>query len=163
MAVGDISIRTPMDPAFAVRRIVGSGAAASINNGEPTKEGSSGAVAIMVDGDGTTSQNFSGIAKSVSTDTASAAGEVYTWIPLPGVLYEAVAKSATAADTQAEIDALMGKRVVFDLTSTTWSIDTAASNAATNGVIIYGGNYRTSKIFFFVGVNVTKWGNPTTA
>lgn len=160
--VGDIKLRTPLDPAFAVRRTVASGAVASINNGEPTKE-SSGNVAIMADGNGTTSENFSGIAKSVSTDTASVAGEVYTWLPLPGILYSAKAKSAAAADTQAEIDALMGKRVNFDLTASVWTVDTAAANAATNAVIIMGGEYQTSTVFFFVGVNGTKWGNPTTA
>lgn len=163
MAQGDLKVRTPMDPAFSIRRIVASGAAASINGGEPTKEGSSGAVAIMADGDGTTSQNFSGLAKTVSTDTASVAGEVYVWIPLPGLMYDGAAKSATAADTLAEIDALMFKRVVFDLTGTSWTIDTAASNATTNGVIIVGGDFRKSRIYFTVGVNVTKWGNPTTA
>lgn len=163
MAVGDLKIKNPNGPLFADSRIVGSGAAASINNGEPTKEGSSGAVAIMVDADGTTSQNFSGVAKTVSTDTASAAGNVLVWRPLPNITYAGQAKSAAAADTQAEIDALMYKRVIFDLTGTSWTIDTAASNAATNGVIIVGGDFRTSTIYFAIGVNITKWGNPTTA
>ena len=163
MAVGDFSIRNPLDTLVAMRRLVGSGTAASINNGEPTKEGSAGAVAIMVDGDGTTSQNFSGIAKTVSTDTASAAGEVYTWLPLPGLTYNGLAKTASNANTQALVDALVGKRVVFDLTGTAWTIDTGASNASTNGVICMGGDFRVSTIHFVIGVNITKWGNPTTA
>lgn len=155
MATGDFKLRYPTDPAFAIRRIVASGAAATINPGEPTKEGSSGAVAIMADGDGTTSQRFSGVAKTVSTDTVAAAGEVYTFLPLPGILYSGKAKSTTAADTQAEIDALMGKRVVFDLTSTSWTIDTAAGDSATNGVIILGGDFRTSEIYFAVSISCT--------
>lgn len=156
--VGDIKLRYPeADAPMAIRRIVGSGGAATINNGEPTKEGSAGAVAIMVDADGTTSQRFSGIAKSVSTDTASAAGEVYTFIPFPGIIYEAKAKTASLANTKALLDALMFKRVVFDLTSTTWSIDTAAADGATNGVVIVGGEFQTSSIFFVVSVSCTNF------
>lgn len=161
MAVGDIKLRTPLDPALAIRRIVGSGVAASINNGEPTKQGSSGAVAIMVDGDGTTSQVFTGIAKTVSTDTAAAAGEVYTWLPLPGIIYSGLAKSTTAANTQAKIDALMFKRVPFDLTSTSWTVDSAAADATTNGLLITGGEYQTNTLFFIIRENVSLY-NPTT-
>lgn len=144
-------------------RIVASGTAASIATGTPTKESTSGAVAIMVDGDGTTSQKFSGIAKNISTETASVAGRVDVIIPFPGIIYSGFAKSAAAADTQAEIDALAGKRVVFDLTSTDWTIDTAAANAATNGIVIVGGDYRTSVIYFMVSPQVTSFDNPTTA
>lgn len=148
---------------FCVRRITGSGTAVSIKAGEPTKSGAAGIVAIMVDGDGTTSQKFTGVARSDSTDTAAAAGEVYVFVPFPGLVYAAKAKSTTAADTLAEIDALMDKRVVFDLTAGAWTIDTAASNATTNGVVIVGGEYQTSTIFFAVSPQVTNLDNPTTA
>lgn len=161
MSANDIKVKTPLDPIFSVRRIVGSGAAASINVGEPTKQGSSGAVAIMVDADGTTSQVFTGIAKSQSTDTAAAAGEVYTWLPMPGVVYSGKAKSSTSADTLAEIDALMFKRVVFDLTASVWTVDTAAADATTNGLLIVGGDFRSKEIFFLVRENVALY-NPTT-
>lgn len=144
-------------------RIVASGTTSSIVAGVPTKEGSSGAVALMADGDGTTSQKFSGIAKDTSTETASAAGSVNVWMPLPGIVYSGFAKSAAAADTAAEIAALQGKRVVFDLTSSDWTVDTAASNAATNGVCIVGGDYRVSVIYFVVSPQVTSFDNPTTA
>ena len=161
MALGDIKIQNPLDTVVAIKRIVASGGAATINSGEPTKQGTAGAVAIMVDGDGTTSQVFTGIAKSVSTDTATAAGEVYTYLPLPGIIYSAKAKSAAAADTQAEIDALAFKRVVFDLTSSTWTVDTAAADATTNGLLIVGGEFQTNTIFFIVRENVSLY-NPTT-
>lgn len=163
MARSDFKVIWPTQSPFAIRRIVAAGGAQTINAGEPTKEGSSGAVAIMVDGDGTTSQKFSGIAKSDSTDTASAAGEVYTYVPFPGMMYVGKAKTAANADTQAEIDALMGKRVVFDLTSTAWTVDTAAANAATNGVVILGGDYQKSTIYFAVSPQCTLLDNPTTA
>lgn len=155
MARNDIKLYEPIESPFTTTPIVASGGAQTINRGEPTKVGSSGAIAIMADGDGTTSQRFTGIAKSDSTDTASAAGVCTVYIPLPGQIYACKAKSLTAADTQAEIDALYAKRVVFDLTSTTWSIDTAAADSATNGVVILGGEYQTSTIYFAVSPTCT--------
>ena len=152
----DFKLVSPESQTFSQRRIVGSGGAATIDIGTPTKQGTAGAVAIMVDGDGTTSQKFTGIAKSTSTDTAAAAGEVNVWYPLPGLIYSGKAKSAAAADTQAEIDALQGKRVVFDLTATVWTVDTAAADSASaNGVEIVGGEYQTSTIYFIVRVGVS--------
>ncbi len=162
MSANDIVIQFPDATPFSYQRIVASGGAATINAGEPTKQGTSGAVAIMVDGDGTTSQQFTGIAKSVSTDTASAAGIVQVWIPFPGIVYAARAKSATAADTAAEISALQGKRVVFDLTAGAWTIDTGAADATANGVSIIGGEYQTSKIWFIMRTAVSIFNNVTT-
>lgn len=135
--------------------LVASGAAATINPGTPTKFSSAGAVVPMVDADGSTSQRFTGIAKSTSTDTAAAAGVVYTFVPLPGLIYAAASKSAAATDTQAEIDALLGARLVFDLTGTVgpgltgkWTVDTAAGDGANNCLTIVGGEYQTSTLYF---------------
>lgn len=147
--VGDIKIRDDMDPAFALTRNVASGTTASINDGEPTKEISAGTVGPMVDGDGSTSQRFSGVAKSISNETASAAGVVATWIPLPGLYYMAKAKVAANANTQALIDALRGKRVVLDLTAGVWTVDSAAADNAANCVVIASGEFQTSTLFFF--------------
>lgn len=136
--------------------LVASGAAATINPGTPTKFSSAGAVVPMVDADGSTSQRFTGIAKTTSTDTAAAAGEVYTFIPLPGLIYAGKAKSATAANTQAKIDALLGARLVFDVTGTVgpnltgkWTIDTAAGDGANNCLTIVGGEYQSNTLYFF--------------
>lgn len=145
-------IYTPIDEAFSVRRIVGSGGAATIARGTPTKQGSSGAVAIMADGNGTTSELFTGMAKSVSTDTAAAAGVVDTYLPLAGIIYSGSPKVAGAANTQAEIDALAGKRVVFDITTGDWTIDSAAADDIGNAVVIVGGDYL-SDILYFVTTN----------
>src|SRR3990167_9967615 len=146
-------IKYPLDTLHSEKRIVASGAAATIDRGTPTKEGSAGAVAIMVDGDGTTSQRFSGLAKSVSTDTASANGTVETFLPLPGIVYSGLPLTAGAANTQAEIDALGGKRVVFDLTSGDWTVDSAAADSATNGVVIIGGHLLEDTLHFIVSVS----------
>lgn len=142
-------------PVPTMKWLVAAGAAATINPGTPTKFSSAGAVVPMVDTDGTTSQRFTGIAKTTSTDTAAAAGEVTTFIPLPGLIYAGKAKSATAANTQAKIDALLAKRVIFDLTGTvgpgltgTWTVDTAENDAATNCLVIVGGEYQTNTVYF---------------
>lgn len=147
---------------YQIEMAVASGTTASIAAGVPTKK-SSAKAAIMADADGTTSQVFSGIAKNVSSETASVAGIVQLWQPVPGLHYRGFAKSAAAADTQAEIDALVGARVVFDLTSTDWTVDTAASNAATNCVIIVGGSPQDSSIEFAYAASGTVFANVTTA
>lgn len=149
------TIQSQLTPEFSKKWIVASGGAATIAVGTPTFGADAaaaspwtGAVAIGSDGNGTTSQRFTGIAKSISTDTASADGEVYTWLPLPGIVYSGFAKTASTADTEAEVDALSGKRVVFDLTSTNWTVDAAAADAVANCVVIIGGDYRTATLNF---------------
>lgn len=153
MAAGDISLRTTNPNPLVITRQVAAGGTATINTGEPTKTGaqisSTGFyTAIMVDGDGTSSQEFTGIAKSVSTDTASVIGSVDEFLPTPGIIYAAKALSATAVDTPIEVNQLVGKRVVFDLTATIWTVDTAAATATTNNVVVVGGDYTTSTVFF---------------
>lgn len=157
MAVqNNIIILNETDPRFAIPGVlVAAGGVSTIAAGTPTKGADAtaaspwtGAVVPMVDGDGTTSQRFTGIAKSTSTDTASAAGSVTVWLPLPGYVYACKAKTASTADTAAEVQALFGKRVVFDLTSTVWYVDAAAADAAANMVVINGGDYLTQTLYF---------------
>ena len=134
--------------------LVAAGGVGTISQGTPTKgadaTGASwtGAVIPMVDADGTTSQRFTGIAKNTSSETASVAGSVITWLPLPGLIYGGQAKTASLANTSALVQALFGKRVIFDLTSSVWSVDTAAADAAANMVIIVDGDPNTSTLHF---------------
>jgi len=152
----NIIIQNETDARFAIPGVlVAAGGVSTILANTPTKGADAtaaspwtGAVVPMVDGDGTTSQRFTGIAKSDSTDTASAAGAVTLWLPLPGYVYACKAKTASTADTQAEVTALFGKRVVFDLTASLWSIDAAAADAAANMVTIIGGDYQTQTLYF---------------
>ena len=158
MAVNNpnIVILNQLSPSYMKEgAIVGGGTANSIAVGTPTKASDAvtsavwaGGVQIMVDADGTTAQRFTGIATSTSTDTASASGVVNLYLPYPGILYAAKAKTATAADTQAEVDGLFGKGVFFDLTTAVWTVDTAASAAQANCVMIVGGDPNTSTIYF---------------
>lgn len=132
--------------------IVASGAVGTIAPGTPTKGTDAtaaswtGAVLPMADADGTTSQRFTGISKNTSSDTASAAGTVILWLPLPGLVYGGKAKTASLANTTALIQGLFGKRVIFDLTSSNWTIDTAAADAAANMVVIIDGDPNTSTL-----------------
>jgi hypothetical protein len=139
----------PADDAFSYKRAVASGAAASIDRGAPTKEDTT-EVAIMADGEGTTSQQFSGLAKSVSTDTAATAGTVELYLPLAGLIYVGSPKVAAAANTEAEILALCGKRIVFDLTTGDWTVDSAAVDDIGNAVVIVGGNPADDVVYFVV-------------
>ncbi len=132
--------------------IVASGAVGTIAAGTPTKGADAaaaswtGAVLPMVDADGSTSQRFTGIAKNTSTDTASAAGVVTLWLPFPGMVYAGKAKTASNANTVALIQGLFGKRVVFDLTASVWTIDSAATDAVANCVVIVDGDPNTSTL-----------------
>jgi hypothetical protein len=119
---------------------VASGAVSSIKFGEPVKINSSNRnfVVLMADADpviGTTADT-AGIAATTSTDTVAAAGIVDVFKPEPGVVYIANAKTPSLVDTQAKYDALVGKRVVFDLTSTVFTVDTAEADGANNGIFI---------------------------
>lgn len=156
MARNDIKIKDPIDGLRSYTAVVAySGTAATINAGEPTKCVSAGSVAIMVDGEGTSNTRFAGISKYDSTETATVNGEVVLWFPAPGLVYSGKATTSTNADTQAEIDALFGKRVVFDLTSTAWTVDTGATADAANGLVIIGGDYRSYTIWFTISPSCT--------
>lgn len=159
MALNDITIYMPQVPQFTfpVPQIVAAGGVGTILAGTPTKGADAsaaspwtGAVVPMVDGDGTTSQRFTGLAKNTSSDTASAAGTVELWIPNDDLIYSGKAKTASNANTLALVSALFGKRVVFDLTASVWTVDTAAADATTNCLVVIGGDFQTSTIYFII-------------
>jgi len=149
-----IVILNETDPRFAIPNVlVAAGGVSTIASSTPTKSAdaagsATGAVVPMVDGDGTIAQNFTGIAKTDSTDTASAAGVVTLWLPLPGYVYAAKAKTASTFDTQTEVTAAFRKRVVLDLTASVWTVDVAASDALVNCVTIVGGDPLTQTVYF---------------
>jgi len=99
---------------------------------------------------------FIGIAAKTSTHTASADGEVEVFLPLPGFTYRAKAKSSAAVDTEAEIKALANKRVVFDLTSGIYTVDTSPGDGATNGLMLTGtGDHLNSEVDFIISSRAT--------
>jgi hypothetical protein len=140
---------------FITQYVVASGAVGTIAIGTPTKcvtaDGSvAGAIVPMVDADGlVTAERFTGLAKITSTDTAAANGVCDTWAPVPGMTYRGFPKTSGAADTQAEINALAGKKVLFDLTTSNWTVDSAATDALVNCVVICGGNPNNDELMFY--------------
>lgn len=79
-----------------------------------------------------------GIASTTSTNTATAVGVVNV-IPLTnGSTWLISPKTATSWDTQAEYDALVGKRLTLDLTSSTYTIN--ATDASGNGLVVMAMN-----------------------
>ena len=128
--------------------------AAALNAGELCKRKAAGSpyVIALVDADltrGTDSQ-FVGLAATTSTHTASANGTVEIYAPLPGIVYEAKAKTAASVDTQAEIDALVGDRKIIDVTGGVHTVDEAAADAVANALTIVGGNPVTKTLYFTV-------------
>lgn len=142
--------------------VVSSGTPVTVKAGEPTKVASTSAnsVILLEDADLTiaTDQPFTGVAAKDSTESATANGTVDLYIPLPGVIYEVAAKSAAAADSASEITALQGKYYAIDLTSSTFTMDTAAGDAAANAFLIVGGNPKTSTVYFMVRSDATVFG-----
>lgn len=128
--------------------------ATNILAGEPVIIKSAGSPFVIPMGDATpvigTTVEMVGIAKSDSTHTASADGTVEVYIPTPSVVFAIKAKSAAAADTLAEIKALENDCLLFDLTSSVYTIDTAAGHVATGGLEIVGGDHEKSLLYFKV-------------
>ena len=106
--------------------------------GEPVQLGSArNYVVACADGAGVIGTDILvGITLSTSDQTASANGDVLVHKFMPGVVYIASAKSAAAVDTQAEYDALVGKRVLLDLTAGVYTVDTAAADSNNNAIVI---------------------------
>lgn len=141
MARGDISVIKGCGPAVEFQTEAGSTA---FYAGEPVKLKAAGSpyAIVCVDGDLTigTDTVFIGIAASDSTHTASADGVVRVYMVTATTVLRAKAKTYSTVDTQSEINALCGDRVVLDLTSSTWTIDAAAGDNSANAFYILGGD-----------------------
>jgi hypothetical protein len=89
-----------------------------------------------------------GIATTTSTNTAGAAGKVFVQPLIPGQVWMINPNSAAAYDTQSEYDAIVGKRVLIDLTAGKYTL--LAADAATSGCIVLAKNVKENpgKIYF---------------
>lgn len=89
---------------------------------------------------------FCGVATTNSTNTASAAGTVYVMPVNSGITYLGNPATATSWDTQAEYDALVGKRVLLQnsvsvtATPTGGTYTVLASDSANNGCAVMAMN-----------------------
>lgn len=138
MSTGDILVK--QDGVFgegsAKTMNVAAGATA-INPGEPVVKNALGdtTVIIMPTNAPVVGTHFlCGIATEASTQTASVAGKVKVMPIMPGTIYKMKPKAPTSWDTQAEYDALVGKRVLIDLTAGVYTI--LAADNSTYGCVI---------------------------
>lgn len=154
MAANDIRVRDTGGLNVVPTRQYRVQAGQTILAGEPVKLAGAGSpyVIRLADGDpviGTT-QKVVGVTKNDATATASADGYVDVYVPTPTVVFEAKAKTASTFDTLTEVEALLNDRVVFDLTSSTFTVDAAAGDAAASGIEIVGGNPETQVVYFTI-------------
>lgn len=138
MAKGDIQ---PFESASAtkmggsIKALVVSGTTASINAGEPVQKlaGAAGASAFPNNGP-TATIRIMGVAVSASNETASVSGLVDVIPPAPGQIWLIAPKVAATWATQALYNVQVGKRVLIDLTTGTYTL--LAADGAGNGCIV---------------------------
>lgn len=138
MALGDIKILSA-STGFGVRGSQPYAVAASatlINSGEPCLKALGGAaVSPLATNEPTVGTDYTpGVACSTSTNTASAAGTVQVFPPSTDTVYLIAPKVAATWDTQSEYDALVGDRVLLDLTAGVYTI--LATDGANNGCVV---------------------------
>lgn len=140
MTAGNVSILVGAQGSTApMKKYQTEAAATNILFGEPVKLKTAGSEYVIPLADaepvvGTTTAVV-GIAATTSTETASADGVVYVFENLPGAVWLCAAKDSTTIDTQAEYNALVNTPVLFDLTSSVYTVDTGAT-ASTSGLVI---------------------------
>lgn len=159
MASGDIQFAQPnVHQLVGARKANVAAGATTINPGEPVAM-ALGAVSVtaMATNKPVVATDFLiGISTSTSTQTASVAGTV-DYIPLvEGQEYLISPKVAASWDTQAEYDALVGKRVLIDLTTGSYTL--LAADGSTSGCVVTAMNIAENpgkvKFLFRSGVNV---------
>lgn len=137
MAINDITILDPGQfGSIGTIQYAVAASATLIYPGEPvTKALGDFVVSPMATNKPVVATDFlAGIAMSTSTNTASAAGTVEVMPLVANVVYLLKPNSAAAFDTQAEYDALVGDRVLIDLTAGVYTI--LATDGATSGCVI---------------------------
>lgn len=97
---------------------------------------------------------FLGIAAAAGTHTSSADGYVDVYLDLPGTVYAAKAKTPSTWNTQKLVDNETFYRIVFDLTSSSYTAD-VASDAVGRGLAIVGGDYTTYTVYFVANDGAT--------
>lgn len=119
----------------SLKYVVASGAAASINAGEPVQKAAGTAfVAAAATNFPTTTLRVVGVAASASTDTVAATGLVDVIPAAPGQIWMIAPKVAATWNTQTKYNNLVGSRVLIDLTAGVYTI--LATDGASNGCIV---------------------------
>jgi hypothetical protein len=137
MALGDITILEQGSTNGRGSRVCNVAAGATtINAGEPVARalGAATVTAMATNKPVVATDFLVGIAMTTSTQTASAAGTVEVFPINNGTTYLIAPKVAATFDTQDEYDALVGDRVLIDLTTGVYTI--LATDGATSGCVI---------------------------
>jgi hypothetical protein len=153
LARGDIEIkdRGGLNSVPTDRWVTAAGTPSLIKAGEPGKTPSlQNQSILLVDADLTigTDKPMTGVAAKDSTEVAAATGYSVQYVPLATVKWEMKAKTSTTADTQSEIDLLIGGLQVMDLTAAVFTFDAAAATAAANAFMVAGGDPKRATIWF---------------
>ncbi len=150
MAQGDITVLGQYVAAGAGGRLYNVAAGTPIYAGEPVQLRAVGDIVVqpnltstpVVSASAGVEGLFVGVATTNSTNTASAAGTVNVTPVNSGITYLIAPAAPTSWDTQAEYDALVGKRVVLQNSVTVTTAPTSgtytilASDSANNGCTI---------------------------
>lgn len=137
MALGDITFYDSANPGLpASERYAVAASATTIKAGEPVSKALGDFVVTpMATNKPVVATDFlAGIAASTSTNTAGAAGVVDVFVLTTNQTYLIAPNVAASWDTQAEYDALVGDRVLIDLTTSSYTI--LATDGATSGCVI---------------------------
>jgi hypothetical protein len=137
MATNDIKLykEGPFGAIGTLRLGVQAGSTA-INQGEPvmTTLGATHVVVMTTNKPVVSTDYLVGIAMSAGTHTSTAEGTVDVMPLVPGQVWTISPKVAASWDTQAEYDALVGSRVLIDLTAGSYTI--LAADNSTYGCVI---------------------------
>tara|TARA_R100001530_G_scaffold120491_1_gene87764 strand:+ start:166 stop:663 length:498 start_codon:yes stop_codon:yes gene_type:complete len=165
MASGDLQLVQPKNTSVHTFQVA-AGGASTIQPGEPVAA-TPGTATVALAADATPAMGTDyliGIATTDSTDTAAAAGTVECYVFSGGEMLSAKTKAAASADTLTEIRALANDFLLFDLTSTNWTVDAASGHAITGGLIATGeGEPENSRIYLWVRNGVTFMGSDIAA
>lgn len=138
MAKGDIM---PFETAVGSKTIgslkyaVNSGTTASINAGEPVQKLAGAAFVTLAQNNfPTATLRVVGVAASASNETSTVIGTVDVIPATNGQLFLIAPKVAATWNTQAKYNALIGSRVLIDLTTATFTL--LAADGAGNGCIV---------------------------
>lgn len=140
MALGDITILDQSTMAGIGARHYNCAANTTvINAGEPVAKALGNSTGNVVTAAATNTpvvatDFFAGIAATTSTQTVSVAGSVDVYPLVSGVTYLIKPKVAATWDTQVEYDALVGARVLIDLTTGSYTL--LAADGATSGCVV---------------------------
>ena len=140
MSSGDITLLNQNLATGAVRYNVAAGTTASINPGEVVYRALGGIAVTAATASAlrpvVATDFIAGISMSTSNETASAAGYVMVQELVPGQVWLIAPNAPTSWDTQAEYDALVGKRVLLNTAGSGGAQTILAADGPTSGCVI---------------------------